>query len=130
MVSVFGQLNRKLFVLKGRIRIFVNFYISKFLLYFFKLPKYIAQIIVSGAQAVGRAFARAVREEVKGEKFRRFFKNIKNFYAIFSASRQAAARDSPGTSGEGKENIRKRAATNTRLGLNLQAKNFPNHIFS
>ncbi|XP_046749392.1 mitochondrial import inner membrane translocase subunit Tim16 isoform X1 [Diprion similis] len=58
------------------------------------MAKYIAQIIVLGTQVVGRAFARALRQEI-------------------SASREAAKRAGGGAQG------RERAAANLRSGLTL-----------
>lgn len=57
------------------------------------MAKYIAQLIVLGAQAVGRAFARAVRQEI-------------------SASQQAAARMGNSRT--------ERAAANAKAGMSLE----------
>lgn len=59
------------------------------------MAKYLAQIIVLGTQVVGRAFARALRQEI-------------------AASQEAAKRAGGGTQG------RERAAANARTGLTLE----------
>ncbi|XP_015116240.1 mitochondrial import inner membrane translocase subunit Tim16 [Diachasma alloeum] len=59
------------------------------------MAKYIAQIIVLGTQVVGRAFARALRQEI-------------------AASQEAAKRAGGGSQGA------KRAAANARTGLSLE----------
>lgn len=59
------------------------------------MAKYLAQIIVVGAQVVGRAFARALQQEI-------------------NASKQAASRAGGGKQGQ------KRAAANLRTGLTLE----------
>ncbi|XP_012268959.1 mitochondrial import inner membrane translocase subunit Tim16 [Athalia rosae] len=59
------------------------------------MAKYLAQIIILGTQVVGRAFARALRQEI-------------------AASQEAAKRAGGGTQG------RERAAANARTGLTLE----------
>lgn len=68
-------------------------------------PKYIAQVVVSATQAVGRAFSRAIREEMR-------------------QSRQAAANQSNASSNENasssQESLKSRTMTNLKLGMSLQ----------
>jgi import inner membrane translocase subunit TIM16 len=59
------------------------------------MAKYIAQIIILGTQVVGRAFARALRQE-------------------FAASQEAARR------GDGGQKGANRAATNIRTGITVE----------
>jgi hypothetical protein len=82
----------------------------------------LVRIAIAGAEAVGKAFARAVQEEIKSKLKR--VSAFASFIKFILAAKHAAAREAPSTSSSStssrQEHLREAERLNGQLGISLQ----------